>query len=226
VAGCGEPHFNAALTARPGVPVKSIQIVAARFSPTKPGNGRKNKSNGRGLLSVKSHTSKSIQELVRSTRVLVVDDDYYMRKVIRSLLQANGIKTYYDAQDGVSGLEAIITLNPDVVILDWDMPDINGAEFMRIVRSPLTFPAPAVPIIMLTGQVEREKVIEAVRLGVNEFLCKPVSAKTIFERIVAIRVKPREMVRIGDYYGPAPRKIAGNIEPVEASAEPAWLAPA
>ena len=172
---------------------------------------------------MKSHSAKGIQELVRSTRVLVVDDDYYMRKVIRSLLQANGIRTYYDAQDGVSGLEAIITLNPDVVILDWDMPDINGAEFMRIVRSPLTFPVPAIPVIMLTGQVEREKVIEAVRLGVNEFLCKPVSAKTIFERIVAIRVKPREMVRIGDYYGPAPRKIAGNIETVDAAPEPAWL---
>ncbi len=172
---------------------------------------------------MKSYTSKGIQELVRSTRVLVVDDDYYMRKVIRSLLQANGIRTYYDAQDGVSGLESIITLNPDVVILDWDMPDINGPEFMRIIRSPLTFPVPAIPIIMLTGQVERETVIEAVRLGVNEFLCKPISAKTIFERIVAIRVKPREMVRIGDYYGPAPRKIAGNIDAVEANPEPAWL---
>ena len=172
---------------------------------------------------MKSYSAKGIQELVRSTRVLVVDDDYYMRKVIRSLLQENGIRTYYDAQDGVSGLEAIITLTPDVVILDWDMPDINGAEFMRIVRSPLTFPVPAIPVIMLTGQVEREKVIEAVRLGVNEFLCKPVSAKTIFERIVAIRVKPREMVRIGDYYGPAPRKIAGNIDAVEANPEPAWL---
>ena len=159
-------------------------------------------------------TSKSIQGLVQSTRVLVVDDDYYMRKVIRSLLQANGIKTFYDAADGLTGLESIITLNPDVVILDWDLPDINGGEFMRIVRSPLTFPMPAVPIIMLTGLVEREKVIEAVRLGVNEFLCKPVSAKAIFERIVAIRAKPREMVRIGDYYGPAPRKVAGTIEPL------------
>jgi two-component system chemotaxis response regulator CheY len=174
-------------------------------------------------MSVKLLRSKGVQELVQSTRVLAIDDDYYMRKVIRSLLQANGIRTYYEAPDGVSGLEAIITLTPDVVILDWDLPDINGAEFMRIVRSPLTFPVPAVPIIMLTGNVERETVIEAVRLGVNEFVCKPVSAKTIFERIVAIRVKPREMVRIGNYYGPAPRKAAANLEAVADPAEPAWL---
>lgn len=176
-------------------------------------------------MSLKIYNAKSIQELVQTTRVLVVDDDYYMRKVIRSLLQANGIRTYYDAPDGLSGLESIITLNPDVVILDWEMPDINGSEFMRIVRSPLTFPVPGVPIIMLTGHVERERVIEAVRLGVNEFLCKPVSAKSLYERIVAIRAKPREMVRIGDYYGPAPRKIvAANVEHQAGEpSEPVWL---
>lgn len=172
---------------------------------------------------MKALKSKSLQELVRSTRVLVIDDDHYMRKVVRSLLQANGIRTFYDAQDGATGLEAIIALNPDVVILDWDLPDINGAEFMRIVRSPLTFPAPAVPVIMLTGQVERKTVLEAVRLGVNEFLCKPISAKTIFERIVAIRAKPREMVRIGDYYGPAPRKSGVGFEMLGDAGEPAWV---
>jgi DNA-binding response OmpR family regulator len=104
------------------------------------------------------------------------------------------------------------------------MPDINGAEFMRIVRSPLTFPLPAVPIIMLTGHVERETVVEAVRLGVNEFLCKPVSAKTLYQRILAIRAKPREMVRIGDYYGPAPRRVAANAENLTNPTEPVWLA--
>jgi DNA-binding response OmpR family regulator len=174
-------------------------------------------------MAVGSSIPKHIETLVQSTRVLVVDDDYYMRKVIRSLLQANGIKTFYEASSGLEGIEAIVTLNPDVAILDWNLPDINGAEFMRIVRSPLTFPLPAMPIIMLTGQVERETVIEAVRLGVNEFLCKPVSAKTLYERILAIRAKPRAMVRIGDYYGPAPRKVAANPDIVTDPTEPAWL---
>jgi CheY-like chemotaxis protein len=103
------------------------------------------------------------------------------------------------------------------------MPDIDGGEFMRIVRSPLTFPLPAVPVIMLTGHVEREKVVEAVRLGVNEFLCKPVSAKALYERILTIRVKPREMVRIGEYYGPAPRKVAANAHDLADPSEPVWL---
>ena len=216
-----QPYVNAALTLRRAA---IVQIVATGFSRLKPANALIMQVKiGEDAMNFGPVTSKHIHELVRSTRVLVVDDDYYMRNVIRSLLQANGIKTFYDAADGLTGLESIITLNPDVVILDWDMPDINGGEFMRIVRSPLTFPMPAVPVIMLTGHVEREKVIEAVRLGVNEFLCKPVSAKAIFERIVAIRVKPREMVRIGDYYGPAPRKVAANIEALADPGEPVWL---
>ncbi len=105
-------------------------------------------------------------------RVLVVDDEPTMRKVTRSLLRAIGVRTVYEAHDGNSGLEAIRTLLPDVVIVDWEMPSPNGPEFVRAVRSPETFPLPDVPIIMLTGHGERSRVIEAVNLGINEFLLK------------------------------------------------------
>ena len=83
----------------------------------------------------------------------------------------------------------------------------NGAELVRIVRSPGVFPVPDVPIIMLTGHVERWRVIEATRLGVNEFLKKPVSGKSLLDRMIAILTHPRPMVRLGDYYGPEPRKL-------------------
>lgn len=174
-------------------------------------------------MTLGSPIPKQIQALVQSTRVLVVDNDHYMRKVIKGLLHASGVKALHEASSGLEGIEGIITLNPDVVILDWNLPDLNGAEFMRIVRSPLTFPMPAVAIIMLTGRVDRETVVEAVRLGVNECLCKPVSAKTLYERMVAIRARPRAMVRIGDYYGPAPRKLAGNSDVFGEPNEPAWM---
>jgi two-component system, chemotaxis family, chemotaxis protein CheY len=174
-------------------------------------------------MTFRPKTAKQIEAIVRSTRMLVVDDDYYMRKVIRSLLLANGIKNVYEAPNGAAGLDAILTYTPDIVVLDWEMPDINGAEFMRIVRAPLSFPLPAIPVIMLTGHVERETVIEAVRLGVNEFLGKPVSAKSLLERVQAIRLNPREIVRMGEYYGPAPRKIVANLWHLSNPAEPVWL---
>ena len=88
------------------------------------------------------------------------------------------------------------------------MPLLNGAELVRIVRSPGVFPMPDVPIIMLTGHGERWRVLEAAKLGVNEVLCKPVSAKALYDRLISILLKPRPSVKLGDYYGPAPRRPA------------------
>jgi two-component system, chemotaxis family, chemotaxis protein CheY len=150
------------------------------------------------------HVSKQLEAL----KVLVVDDEPTMRKVTRSLLQAIGVKTIFDAHDGQRGLEAICTRAPDVVILDWEMPSPNGPEFVRRVRSPGNFPFPDIPIIMLTGYGERSHVVEAVRLGVNEFLLKPVSSTALRARLISIVANPRPMVRSGDYYGPEPRKLS------------------
>jgi two-component system chemotaxis response regulator CheY len=149
-----------------------------------------------------------IARRLMALRVLIVDDEHTMRKVTRSLLQAIGIKTVQEASDGASGLEAICTFGPDIVILDWEMPSPNGPDFVRAVRSPETFARPDVPIIMLTGHGERERVVEAVNLGVNDFLLKPVSTKALLSRLVSLVSKPRRMVKKGDYYGPEPRQIS------------------
>ncbi len=164
-----------------------------------------------------SWNSKDIDALVKTTRVLVVDDDHYMRKLLRSLLLSNGIKEIHEAVTGSAGLDAICAFNPDVVLLSWDMPENGGAEFMSRVRSPETFPVPHVPVVMLTSNHSRETVMLAVRAGVNEFLCKPVSAKALYERILSVRAKPRPMVRKGDYYGPEPRKMMAAPKSVVAA---------
>ena len=125
--------------------------------------------------------------------------------------------------NGVDGLEAIPQIVPDIVVLDWEMPQLTGSEFMRMLRAPGKFALPDVPVIMLTGHVERERVVEAIRLGVNEFLCKPVSANALKQRIQSIRGNPRPMVRIGDYYGPEPRKVKSNTRQQADPYEPVWV---
>ena len=154
----------------------------------------------------KTHIADQIQSLA----VLVVDDNQYMRKMIRNLLVNCGIKDIYEANDGIAALDAIRSVAPDVVILDWEMPLLSGAELVRIVRSPGVFPMPDVPIIMLSGHGERWRVVEAVRLGVNEYLIKPVSAKALYDRLVSIMMQPRPVVQLGDYYGPEPRKLMSD----------------
>lgn len=153
---------------------------------------------------------KNVETMLASTKILVIDDEANMRKVIRSLLMFVGVRQIHEAVDGASGLAAISQLNPDIVILDWQMPMLTGPEFVRAVRSPATFPYPDVPIIMLTGHVERSRVVEAILLGVNEFISKPVAAKTLLDRIVSILLNPRPIVQVGDYYGPAPRKMVND----------------
>jgi CheY-like chemotaxis protein len=154
-----------------------------------------------------SAANNRVDRRLQSITVLVVDDNQYMRKVVRNILVSLGVKNILEAGDGTSGLDAIRMFAPDLVILDWEMPLLNGAEVVRIVRAPGVFPVPDVPIIMLTGHVERWRVMEATRLGVNEFLKKPVSGKALLDRMMTILARPRPMVRLGDYYGPEPRKL-------------------
>jgi two-component system, chemotaxis family, chemotaxis protein CheY len=169
-------------------------------------------------------TKKEVADLIQSLSVLVVDDNQYMRKMVRNLLVNCGIKDIYEAADGIAALDIIRTVVPDVVILDWEMPLLSGAELVRIVRSPGVFPMPDIPIIMLTGHCERWRVVEAVRLGVNEYLTKPVSAKAIYDRLVSIMAQPRPIVQLGDYYGPEPRKLLSAAIEDDAPAEPASAA--
>ncbi len=169
-------------------------------------------------------TKKEVAGLIQSLSVLVVDDNQYMRKMVRNLLVNCGIKDIYEAADGIAALDIIRTVVPDVVILDWEMPLLSGAELVRIVRSPGVFPMPDIPIIMLTGHCERWRVVEAVRLGVNEYLTKPVSAKAIYDRLVSIMAQPRPIVQLGDYYGPEPRKLLSAAIEDDAPAEPASAA--
>ena len=154
--------------------------------------------------------AKQAEFLIQQLTMLVADDNPFMRNLVRSLLQNIGVKRTYEAADGIAALEMIRSVNPDMVVLDWEMPLLNGPELVRIVRSPGAFPMPDVPIIMLTAHGERWRIVEAAKLGVNEFLCKPVSTKAMYHRMLSILLKPRRSVQAGNYYGPAPR---GSVAP-------------
>jgi len=109
--------------------------------------------------------SKMLQPRIEALKVLVVDDDHYMRKVVRTMLNAIGVKTVFEAPDGAAGLEALRLNNPDIVIVDWEMPMIDGAQYVRMVRSPGEFPVPDIPMIMLSGHGDRWRVVEAARMA-------------------------------------------------------------
>jgi two-component system, chemotaxis family, chemotaxis protein CheY len=152
-------------------------------------------------------STKQVEKMIEGLAILVVDENPYLRKLTRTMLMNVGAKTIYEAPDGVAALDVIRNANPDIAILDWQLPVLSGPQVVRIVRSPAIFPKPHLPIIMLTSAARRSQVNEAMRLGVHEFLVKPTSPAALRDRLLSILVKPRPMVQIGDRYIPEPRRL-------------------
>jgi two-component system chemotaxis response regulator CheY len=153
-------------------------------------------------------SAKEIQKLIERLNIVVADQNQFTRKLTRMMLINIGAKSIYEAADGVATLDVIRTANPDVAIVDWEMPLMSGQDLIRIVRSPGVFPKPDLPIILLTAGADRLRVTEAIKLGVHEFLCKPTSPGALRDRLASILVKPRPMVQIGKYYVPKMRRAA------------------
>ncbi|WP_082735846.1 response regulator [Polycladidibacter stylochi] len=141
-----------------------------------------------------------------SLTFLVVEDSAYMRTILRTLLQGFGARRIIEAEDGASGLEALERATPDILILDWVMPILDGADMVRMIRTPDN-PFAYIPIIMVTAHTERSRVLEARKLGVHELLSKPISAKALHQRITSVILQPRDFVKSAGYFGPAPRAM-------------------
>jgi DNA-binding response OmpR family regulator len=87
---------------------------------------------------------------------------------------------------------------------------IDGLEFTQMIRTAEDSPFPFVPIIMMTGHTDRTKVTAARDSGVNELVAKPISAKTLLDRIVAVIDRPRSFVKTSTYTGPCRRRGGGS----------------
>lgn len=141
-----------------------------------------------------------------SLRVLVVEDSLHMRRILRTMLNGLGVRDIQEAEDGAEGLDRLKGLNPDIVLLDWVMPILDGIEFTRLARTG-GGSNPYVPIIMVSSHSERQKVLMARDVGVNEFLTKPVSAKALHDRIVSVVTRPRPFVKTKTFFGPDRRRF-------------------
>lgn len=140
---------------------------------------------------------------------LVIDDNAYMRRIIRSILHGLGIRNVFEAEDGASGFEAMGHYNPDIVILDMLMPIFDGIEFMKLIRNPENEHA-FIPIIVVSAHLEKERINAARNAGANEFLAKPVSSDQMLNRILNIIENPRPFVNSTGYFGPCRRRVNIN----------------
>jgi two-component system, chemotaxis family, chemotaxis protein CheY len=139
-------------------------------------------------------------------RILLVDDNHYMRVLLAEILRAIGVKDIHEANDGAEALQAMRNHAVDIVMTDLSMQPLDGIDFVRLLRNSPDSPNPMVPVIMITGHSTMARVAEARDAGVNEFLAKPLTARGVVERLSQVVENPRAFVRTQDYFGPDRRR--------------------
>lgn len=139
--------------------------------------------------------------------VLIVDDEKTIQRLVHDVLVNLGFRDITTANNGRQALDLMAHQTFDFIISDWCMPDMEGIDMLRTLRSSPHAPHFTTPVIMLTGNTEAKYVMRAVREGVNGYLIKPFSAAQLVSRIRKIIEDPKSFVIAPTYRGPDRRHI-------------------
>jgi two-component system chemotaxis response regulator CheY len=112
-------------------------------------------------------------------KVLLVDDSRTIRNIQKNALQKMGTSDVVEAGDGREALARCAEHKPDLILLDWNMPNMDGITFVRTFRAT----DKKTPIIMCTTEAEKTRVIEAVKEGVNNYVVKPFTIEMLTDKI-------------------------------------------
>jgi two-component system, chemotaxis family, chemotaxis protein CheY len=123
----------------------------------------------------------------KKIKILVVDDFATMRKVVKNLLKQAQFENVTEAEDGIAALRVLKSQKIDLIISDWNMPNMTGLDLLKAVRADSELAD--IPFLMVTAEALQENVIAAVKAGVNNYIVKPFTAETLGEKIAKIMEK-------------------------------------
>lgn len=118
-------------------------------------------------------------------RIMLVDDSKTMRNIQRNILGQLGYSELEEACDGQDALSKLSAFNPELMLVDWNMPTMDGLTFVKNVRQQ----GIKTPIIMVTTESEKARVIEAIKAGVNNYVVKPFTPEQLSERVTETMAK-------------------------------------
>lgn len=120
-------------------------------------------------------------------KILIVDDSPIMRNVVKNTLALLGYPAdgWREAKDGETAWEAIVQEVPDVVLLDWNMPGMDGYELLKRIRSDRRFAT--LPVMMTTSENNKTHLVAAIKAGATDYLIKPVREDQLGEKLMHIQ---------------------------------------
>lgn len=144
----------------------------------------------------------SLAYRLENLRILIIEDNAHIRQLLRTILNAVGIRSIDIAEDGIQGFEAFCRLDYELVFTDYAMEPITGVDLVDLIRTPSKSPNPYIPIIMISAYSDQERVQMARDYGATEFLAKPFTVELLMERLEAVIEEPMPFVRTDSYFGP------------------------
>ncbi len=114
-------------------------------------------------------------------KILIVDDFPTMRRIIKNLFKQLGFENIDEAEDGAIAYSKLKSGGFEFICSDWNMPNMDGFELLKKVRSDNELKG--LPFLMVTAEAEKQKVIEAIKAGVNNYIVKPFTAETLKEKL-------------------------------------------
>ena len=114
-------------------------------------------------------------------KVLIVDDFATMRRIVKNILRQLGFTDISEADDGKTALRALKKEKFDLILSDWNMPEMPGIELLKAVRADDELKD--IPFLMVTAEAEKGNIVEAVKLGVSNYIVKPFTAETMSEKL-------------------------------------------
>ncbi len=113
--------------------------------------------------------------------VLIVDDFATMRRILKNILTQIGFTNLYEAGDGKNALKVLKNQKIDLIMCDWNMPEMTGLDLLNAVRADGNLKG--IPFVMVTAEAQKENIIQAVQAGVNNYVVKPFTAETITQKL-------------------------------------------
>ena len=114
-------------------------------------------------------------------KVLVVDDFATMRRIVRNILKQIGFTNIIEADDGKSALKELKKDRCDLILCDWNMPEMPGIDLLNTIRSDEKLKD--IPFVMVTAEAQKDNIVEAVKAGVSSYIVKPFTAETVTEKL-------------------------------------------